>query len=95
MKLFTLIAISFATLGMSDCNAGGQGPFKLFRASGKHSCQSRQNIGYTQNVQLNDATCCDSAQARLKQMNPCGYYNGKQQDDGRSIGYTAISCSSI
>lgn len=68
---------------------------KLFHVTGKHQCQSSQNIGYYCDVETRDATDCTSGHGRLRNQNCCGYFNGQQQSGGRSIGYTPKACSPV
>jgi hypothetical protein len=72
---------------------GGGGPIKLHHVQGKHSCWSRDLIGYSCEVETRDATDCGSGHMRLKNMNCCHFHEGKRQIDARSNGYTPGRCS--
>jgi hypothetical protein len=81
MKLQTtlcLLAMALPTVASAACNSdasfdlrnqlmmGAPGPIKQFHVTGKHQCQSRQNIGYWANVETRDATDCNSGHSRLQ-----------------------------
>lgn len=73
--------------------AGGAGPIKQFHVTGRHQCQSRENIGYWAAIETRDASDCTSGHSRLMMQNPCGWYNGQAQTNGQSIGYTPGRCT--
>jgi hypothetical protein len=79
----------------TDLHMAAPGPIKMFHATGRTQCQSKQNIGYWMDVELRDATDCTSAHSRLMMKNPCGYYNGQRQDNAMSIGYQPGSCTPL
>jgi hypothetical protein len=91
MMILAVTGFGFA----QDSCAGAPGAIKLFHVTGRHQCQSKQNIGYWMSVELRDATDCGAGHSRLRQQNPCTNYNGQQQENGRSIQYSAGSCSPI
>lgn len=107
MKKFKLVLsvllLMSSQMSMASCNAdpsdygtrmGSPSGYKVFHVSGKHQCQSRENIGYWCNVETRDANDCTSGHARLRAQNfCCANYMGKQQTGYNSINYTPLACT--
>jgi len=72
-------------------------PYRRFRASGIHICDSVESIGYQCKAEGVNYSDCTEAFFKLQRDHCCAdaYYNGKKVTNGRSVYFAIQSCTSV